>query len=267
MIKSNIHSTAFIDKDVKIGAGTFVGPGAVILGDTEIGEGCYIHNHATVGSSECRTVLGQRNVVFPGAVVGGIPQDLRYNGEKTELIVGDDNCFRECVTVNTGTKDFGGVTKIGNKNLFMAYCHIAHDCMLGDHIVIANSSNFAGHVTVEDHVKVGGVCNFNQFIKLGEYSYIAGESSVNKDIVPYTIARNGESYAVSTVTNKIGLERAGVKKEDIENIHRALRVILKSGETVEKCIEMVKESNEGKLSKYLAHLISFIEGSERGIAR
>lgn len=267
MSENNIHQTAFIDKSVKIGKDVFIGPGAVILGDTEIGDGCYIHNHATVGSVECRTVLGKKNTVFPGAVVGGVPQDLRYSGEKTELIVGDNNKFRECVTVNTGTKDFGGVTKIGNHNLFMAYCHIAHDCIFGDHIVIANSSNFAGHVTVEDHVKVGGVCNFNQFIKLGEHCYIAGESSVNKDIIPYTIARNGDSYAVSTVTNKIGLERAGIKKEDIEQIHKALRIILKSGDTVEDCLEKIQDNFKDSLSIYTEHLISFIKGSERGIAR
>ncbi|MGH1469024.1 MAG: acyl-ACP--UDP-N-acetylglucosamine O-acyltransferase [Bdellovibrionales bacterium] len=260
-----IHETAFVDSRAKIGKDVFIGPGAVVLGNTVIGDGCYLHNHATVGSNECTTVFGKNNVVFPGAVVGGIPQDLKYANEDTKLIVGDNNIFRECVTVNTGTVTGGGLTQIGDDNLIMAYCHIAHDCILGNHIVVANSSNFAGHVIVEDHVKIGGVCSFNQFVNIGAYSYIAGESSVNKDIIPYTIARG--NYAVSTVTNKIGLERAGFGKEEIAGVHRAIRSVLKGSETIEKSIETILEQVEGAPNALVDHLITFIKKSERGVAR
>ncbi len=260
-----IHETAFVDSRAKIGKDVFIGPGAVVLGNTVIGDGCYLHNHATVGSNECTTVFGKGNVVFPGAVVGGIPQDLKYANEDTKLIVGDNNIFRECVTVNTGTVTGGGLTQIGDDNLIMAYCHIAHDCILGNHIVVANSSNFAGHVIVEDHVKIGGVCSFNQFVNIGTHSYIAGESSVNKDIIPYTIARG--NYAVSTVTNKIGLERAGFGKEEIAGVHRAIRSVLKGSETIEKSIETILEQVEGAPNALVDHLINFIRKSERGVAR
>ena len=261
-----IHPTAFIDERAQIESKVFIGPGAVVLGETKIGEGSYIHNHATIGSNECVTVLGKNNRVFPGAVVGGVPQDLRYNGEKTELHIGDDNTLRECVTVNTGTKGFGGKTTIGSHNLIMAYCHIAHDCILGDHIVVANSTNFAGHVTVEDHVKVGGVCSFNQFVTLGEHSYIAGESSVNKDILPYTIARG--NYAVSSVTNKIGLERSGFSQEDIKSIHKTIRSLLKSDKILEEVLKDLESFVETLESKqYVQKIINFVKSSKRGLAK
>ncbi len=260
-----VHNTAFIDSQAKIGKNVFIGPGAVILGDTTIGDNCYLHNHATIGSKECTTVFGKGNVVFPGAVIGGVPQDLKYANENTKLIVGDNNKFRECVTVNTGTATGGSLTQIGNNNLIMAYCHIAHDCTLGDDIVVANSSNFAGHVVVENHVKIGGVCSFNQFVNIGAYSYIAGESSVNKDIIPYTIARG--NYAISTVTNKIGLERAGFNKEEIAGVHKAIRVVLRGSETIEKSIETILEQTEGTPNVLISHLIQFIEKSKRGVAR
>ncbi len=260
-----VHDTAFIDSQAKIGQNVFIGPGAVVLGNTTIGDDCYLHNHSTVGSKECTTVLGKANIVFQGAVIGGVPQDLKYAGENTKLIVGDNNKFRESVTVNTGTVVGGSLTQIGNNNLIMAYCHIAHDCILGDHIVVANSSNFAGHVVVENHVKIGGVCSFNQFVNIGAYSYIAGESSVNKDIIPYTIARG--NYAISTVTNKIGLERAGFNQEEIAGVHRAIRVILKGSETIEKSIETLLEQTEGIPNVFVNHLIKFIQKSKRGVAR
>lgn len=260
-----IHPTAFIDERAKVAADVFIGPGAVVIGETEIGEGSYIHNHATVGSNECLTILGKKNVVFPGAVIGGVPQDLKYDGEKTELHIGDGNTFRECVTVNTGTESAGGKTVIGSHNLIMAYCHIAHDCILGDHIVVANSTNFAGHVIVEDHVKVGGVCSFNQFVRLGEYSYIAGESSVNKDILPYTIARG--NYAISSATNKIGLERAGFTSDDISSIHKAIRSILKSEKVLEEVISDIETSLTETSSASVKKIVDFVKASERGVAK
>ncbi len=195
--------------------------------------------------------------------MGGAPQDLKYNEEPTSLIVGGNNIFRECVTVNIGTESGGGVTRIGNNNLLMAYVHVAHDCELGNHIVVANTTNFAGHVKVEDHVRIGGVCSFNQFITIGRYSYIAGDSAVNKDILPFTIAQG--KYAVSRATNKIGLERAGFSKSEIENIHRAVRFVLMGERTKEEFLEKILEDCEP--SDSISHLLQFIRNSTRGIAK
>ena len=261
-----IHSTACIDERAKVGADVFVGPGAVILGDTEVGEGSYIHNHATVGSNECRTVLGAKNMIFPGAVIGGIPQDLKYKGEKTELHIGNGNTFRECSTVNTGTKNADGKTVIGNNNLIMAYSHIAHDCILGNHIVVANSTGFAGHVIIEDHVKIGGNCTFNQFVRIGEHSYVTAESFVIKDILPYTIAR-GSYNAVSSATNKIGLQRANFSPEDILAIHKVIRIILKSKRSQEEVIQEIEASLKENPSSFVQRIVDFVKNSKRGLAK
>ena len=196
-------------------------------------------------------------------MIGGPPQDLKYKGEETRLEIGDGNQIREFVTINVGTATGTGVTRVGNKNLLMAYVHIAHDCNLGSHIAIANTSNFAGHVTVEDHVHVGGVCSFNQFITVGKYAFIAGDSAVNKDVMPFTIAQG--KYAVSRAPNSILLERSGFPKEEIENIYRAIRIITKGNRTMEEALTEIH--SECSPSENIQYLVSFIGKSKRGIAR
>ena len=196
-------------------------------------------------------------------MVGGPPQDLTYKNEPTQLVIGDRNNIREFVTINIGTQKGGGVTRIANDCLLMAYVHIAHDCQIGSHVVIANTSQFAGHVIIEDHVKIGGVCKFNQFVRVGKHSFIAGDSSVNKDILPYAIAQG--NYAVTRAANSIGLERDGFAAAEIENIYRAIRIITKGDRTMDEALEEIRTSCPQ--SVHIDAIVSFIKSSERGIAR
>lgn len=267
MEQNNIHPLSVVGPNVKFGKNVTVGPFCKIEGDVVIGDNCFFESHVSIGCEQADITIGKDNVFHPGAVIGGRPQDLKYKNEKMRLIIGDKNTFRECVTINLGTLSGIGETRIGSHSLYMAYVHVGHDCILGDHVVVANSTNFAGHVIAEDHVKIGGACNFNQFVKLGEHSYIAGLSGVNKDILPYTIARAPESgmYAASSVTNKVGLERSGVTADEISAIHKAIRIFLKSPGTVDELIEKIK--SEVSLNVYVEKLIHFIQSSERGIAR
>lgn len=258
-----IHQTAILDKRVELGEGVQIGPYAVLKGKVFVGAGTKIESHAVIGSDHGVVKLGNDNHIFSSAMVGGPPQDLKFKGEETHLEIGDRNAIREFVTINVGTGSGTGVTRIGSDNLLMAYVHIAHDCQIGSHIAIANTSNFAGHVTVEDHVRIGGVCSFNQFITIGKYSFIAGDSAVNKDVMPFTIAQG--KYAVSRAPNSIGLERAGFSNADVENIWRAVRIVTKGSRTIEEALEGIQK--ECQPSEHIEYLVNFIRKSARGIAR
>ena len=268
MDKTYIHPSSQIGEHVKFGRDVYVGPFCSIQGDVFVGDYCRLHNHVSIGCEQAEIQIGAHNTFFPGSAIGGPPQDLKYvNNEKVSLVVGDKNTFRECVTVSLGTPMGGGQTSIGHSGLFMAYVHVGHDCTIGNHVVVANTTNFAGHVVVEDHVKVSGSCSITPFVRLGEYSYTVVVSTVNKDILPYTIARASESslYAFSSATNKIGLERGGVSEEDISIIHKAIRTLLKGsgvqGELIEKVMIEYGEN------PYIKKLIEFIKNSQRGLAR
>ena len=258
-----IHPTAILDKRVELAGGVEIGPYSVLKGKVFVGEGTKIESHAVIGSEHGVVTLGKNNHVFSGAMVGGPPQDLKFKGEQTRLEIGDNNMIREFVTINVGTVTGTGVTKIGNGNLLMAYVHVAHDCVLGSNIAIANTTNFAGHVTVEDFVRIGGVCSFNQFVTIGKYAFIAGDSAVNKDVMPFTIAQG--KYAVSRAANVVGLERAGFSKEEVENIYRAIRIVTKGGRTIEEALSDI--AKECTPSDNIDYLTAFIKKSERGIAR
>jgi UDP-N-acetylglucosamine acyltransferase len=259
----DIHPTAIIDKSVELDEGVSVGPYSVIKGKVIVGRGSKIASHVVIGSDHGVVIMGKNNSVLPGAMVGGPPQDLKYKNEQTRLEIGDNNMIREFVTVNVGTATGGGVTRIGDNNLLMAYVHVAHDCQLGNGIAIANTTNFAGHVHVEDNVRIGGVCSFNQFITVGKFSFIAGDSAVNKDVMPFTIAQG--KYAVSRAANVIGLERAGFGKEEVENIRRAIRIVTKGERTIEGALADIEK--ECSPSENIQYLVEFIKKSERGIAR
>lgn len=259
----SIHPTAIVSKNAELGNNVSIGPYSIINGFVKIGHGTRIDSHVVIGSDYGKVEIGDDNHILSGAVIGGPPQDLKYRGEPTQLIVGNRNTIREFVTLNIGTPTGGGVTRIGDNNLLMAYVHIAHDCTLGNHIVIANTTNFAGHVTVEDFVRIGGVCKFNQFIKIGKYSYVAGDATVNKDILPFSIAQG--NYAVVRAPNKIGLERSGFEKNEIENIHRAIRAVIMGNRTISEALETIEK--ECAPSPNIEHLVNFIKASERGVAR
>ncbi|MBY0316890.1 MAG: acyl-ACP--UDP-N-acetylglucosamine O-acyltransferase [Bdellovibrionales bacterium] len=255
----SVHPSSIIGPKVKLGANVSVGPFVSILGDVTIGDGTQVGSNAVIGDEKTKVVIGKNNIIAPGAIIGGPPQDLTYKGEKTELIIGDNNTIREFVTINVGTPKGGGVTRVGNNNLLMAYVHVAHDCQIGSHVVIANSCQFAGHVHVEDHVKIGGLCVFNQFVVIGQHSYITGDSAVNKDVPPFVIAQG--KYAIVRAANEIGMARAGIEKPEIESVRRAVRVITKGGHTLAESLERIDK--EFEKTKTLIAFIDFIKSDSR----
>jgi UDP-N-acetylglucosamine acyltransferase len=258
----SIHPSCVISKEAEIGEGVSIGPFCVISGRVRIGSGTKLESHVTVGHEFGVVELGKNNHLCSGAAVGGPPQDLSYKNEPTQLLMGDGNTIREFATLNCGTVKGGAITRIGNHNLIMSYSHVAHDCQIGDHVVIANSTQLAGHVTFEDHVKVGGMCGFNQFVRVGKYAFIAGDSAVNKDILPYTMAQG--KYAVMRATNRVLLERSGFSKEDVESINRAIRIVTKGGGTIEQSLARITE--ECTASPAIQYFIDFMKSSHRGIA-
>lgn len=259
---SLIHPTAIISDETKLGENVKVGPYAVIEGDVTIGAGTVVGHHASIGCPSGTTTIGKNNNLLPFCVVGDIPQDLSYKNENTKLTLGDGNTIREFVTINIGTLKDKGETIIGSGNLLMAYCHIAHDCIIGSNNVIANCVQFGGHVTVEDNVVISGGCLINQFSKIGWGSYIAGDSSVNKDILPFSMAQG--KYAVIRACNKVGLKRAGFSEEDIEDVYKAIRIFIKGKGTQAESIERIRQTCRD--TKYVNQLVEFVESSERGIA-
>ena len=258
----NIHSSSVISEDAEIGENVSIGPFCVISGHVKIGAGSRLDSHVIIGHPYGVVSIGQNNHFCSGAAVGGPPQDLSYKNESTRLVVGDSNTIREFATLNCGTVKGGGQTTVGSHNLVMAYAHIAHDCHIGDHVVIANSTQLAGHVTFEDHVKVGGMCGFNQFVRVGKYAFIAGDSSVNKDILPYTMSQG--NYALMRATNRVLLERSGFSKEDVEAINRAVRIVTKGGGTVSESVLRIQD--ECQLTPAIQYFIDFMKSSHRGIA-
>ena len=255
-----IHPSSVISKEAEIGADVQIGPFCLIKGKVRIGDGCVLESHVSIGNEWGSVEIGKRNRFSAGAAIGGPPQDLSYKGEPTRLVIGDHNLIREFTTLNCGTAKGGGVTRIGSHCMIMAYAHVAHDCHIGDHVVIANSNQLAGHVTIEDHVKTGGMCGFNQFVRIGKHSFIAGDSAVNKDVAPFTIAQG--KYAVMRACNKIGLDRAGYSKEDVESVNAAIRIITKGGGTVDEALARIV--SECKSCELLDYLIGFVKTSVAG---
>ena len=262
MSTSGIHPTAVISSLATIGKDVTIGPFAVIVGQVSIGDGCYLASHVVIGNRHGIVEIGKNNTFEAGAAVGGPPQDLSYKGEPTKLVMGDRNTIREFATINCATAKGSGFTRVGNDCLIMAYAHVAHDCVIGDHVVIANSNQLAGHVTLEDHVKTGGMCGFNQFCRVGKYAFVAGDSAVNKDILPYTISQG--KYAVMRACNSIGLERAGFTKDEIDSINRAIRIVTKGGGTVEQSLARIEA--ECSPSAALAYFTDSMKQSTRGLA-
>lgn len=257
-----IHPSSIVSKEAEIADDVEIGPFCSIAGKVTIGSGTKLVSHVSIGSEFGIVEIGKNNLFTSGCVVGGPPQDLKYKSEPTKLIIGDNNMIREMATLNIGTPGGGGVTRLGNGCLIMAYVHVAHDCLLGNNVVIANSTQLAGHVTIEDFARIGGVCAINQFVRIGKFAFIAGDSVINKDIVPYSMAQG--RYAVIRATNRIGLERAGYSKEDIESINRAIRILTKGSSTVAEALERIDK--ECAKSDALDYFLNFIRSSERGLA-
>lgn len=258
-----IHPSSIIQGDVEIADDVEIGPYCLIQGRVRIGRGTFIEGHVTLGSRFGVLEIGENNHFSPGAVIGGPPQDITYDSEPTKLIIGNHNKFREFSTANIATSKASKETVIGDHNYLMAYTHIGHDCKIGNHVIIANDTHIAGHSEIEDNVTIGGVCAFNQYTKVGKNSFVAGSSIVNKDILPFSRAQG--NYAVCRATNKIGLLRNGFSADEVENVHRALRIILMGSDTIEEGIQRIQsECTDGP---HLQYLINFIRSSKRGIAK
>jgi len=226
-----------------------------------MGEGCHLVSHVTI---EGPTKMGADNGIFPFASIGMAPQDLTYKGELTRLEIGDHNEIREFVTINRGTTKGAGLTKIGDSNLIMAYVHVAHDCHVGNHIIMANAATLGGHVTVGDWANVGALCPVHHFVRIGEHSIIGGGTTVTRDVMPFSktsAARGTSAYGL----NAVGLERRGFTKERIKKLHHAYRVLLASKLNTSQAIEELK--SEADRGEDVNRLIEFIEGSERGVIK
>ena len=255
-----VHPTAIVHPEASLGDGVVVGPYAVIGAYVAIGADTTIGAHCVI---EGRTTIGAQCEIFTGAVIGSIPQDLKYQGEQSLLIVGDRNKVREYVTINPGTSGGGGKTVIGSDCLLMAYAHVAHDCVIGNHVVIANSAALAGHIIVEDRVTIGGLVGIHQFVRVGTLAFIGGCSRVAQDVPPYATCVGYPAKVFGLNTE--GLRRAGIPSEAKRRLHHAFRVLFQSQLSMRHAVEQVAQ--EADRAPELQHLVAFIRASKRGVCR
>jgi UDP-N-acetylglucosamine acyltransferase len=257
---AKIHATAIVHPEAKLHDTVEVGPYAVIGAKVKIGAGTRVGPHAVI---EGDTTIGQRNVVFQFASVGAVPQDLKYAGEPTRLEIGDENQIREFTTLHIGTAGGGGVTRIGNKNLFMAYSHVAHDCQVGSGCVLANSVAVAGHCEVGDHVILGGLSAVHQFTRIGQHAFIAGGSMVAMDVPPYCTAQGDRAELVGL--NTVGLSRQGYSEEQLGRIKTAYKILFRSKLGLNEAL--AKLNAEYGNQPEIKLLLEFVQNSKRGITR
>ncbi|HKJ21819.1 MAG TPA: acyl-ACP--UDP-N-acetylglucosamine O-acyltransferase [Gammaproteobacteria bacterium] len=255
-----IDERAVVDPSARIADDVHVGPYTVIGADVQIGEGTWVGPHVVLQGP---TTIGRRNQIYQFASVGEVPQDKKYRGEKTHLEIGDDNVIRECCTINRGTVQGGGVTRVGDDNWIMAYVHIAHDCIIGDHTVFANNSSLAGHVVVEDYAILGGFTLVHQFCNIGAYAFTGKASGIVKDVPPYV--RVSGPAAKPYGLNSEGLKRHGFPAQTLTCLRRAYKIVYRSNLTVKRAVDELREL--ARESAEVARLADFIEKSSRGIVR
>ena len=256
---SEIHPTAVIQEGARIGEGCRIGPYCVIGPNVILGTGCELHSHVVIDG---HTEIGSENTFYPFASIGLRTQDLKWDGGTTWTRVGSNNTFREYVTIHSATAD-GDATVIGSHNNLLAYTHVAHDCQLGDHIIMSNVGTLAGHVIVEDRAIVGGLAAVHQFCRIGTMSIIGGCSKVVQDVPPYMMV-DGNPAAIRTL-NKEGLKRNGVNEDTQKSMRQAYRILFRSEQTFTNAVKQVRA--DLATSPELEHLLAFIESSERGIAK
>jgi UDP-N-acetylglucosamine acyltransferase len=255
-----IHPTAVVEPGAQIDPSCEIGPYAVVGPHVKLGAGTAVGAHAVVAG---RTTMGEGNRVFPHAVIGEIPQDLKYRGEPTALVVGDRNTFRECVTVNLGTVQGGGVTTVGNGCLLMAYSHVGHDCRLGDGAIIANSVALAGHVVLEDHVHMSGLAAAHQFCRIGRLAFVSGLTGVAMDVPPYCTVAGPRAELAGL--NTVGMQRAGMSEEQIGRVKQAYKVVFRSNLGLAEALAELEQELGGHPE--IAHVLGFLRSSQRGITR
>ncbi len=258
-----VHPTAIVHPDAQIHDSCEIGPYCCVEAKVRLGSGTKLLSHVIVRD---RTTLGADNVIHPFAVIGGIPQDLKYQGEQSELVIGDRNTVRESVTINIGTTGGGGVTRIGNDNLLMAYVHIGHDTTIGNGTIIANSCQLAGHVVIEDYASLGGLTGVGQYLRVGTHSYVGGCSGVDRDMPPYTLGRGPTGNFEILGMNIIGLKRRGFSKEDIAALQEVSRLFFQD-KTVDRETALSQiESSVGSVGA-VRTFVDFVRASKRGVFR
>jgi UDP-N-acetylglucosamine acyltransferase len=256
---SAIHPTAVVDSRAVIGSDTTIGAYSVIGAGVTLGEGCKVHNHVSIAGP---TQIGDGNEFYPFCSIGQRSQDLKYKEEPTYLEIGNHNSFREFVTVNRGTAP-DSITKVGSHGTFLAYAHIAHDCVVGNHVIFSNNGTLAGHVTVGDHAVIGGLSGVHQFCRIGDHAIIGGCTKIVQDVPPFMIA-DGNPAEVRGI-NMVGLERRGFSSESIRDLREAYKIIYRSNRNTAQALEQLRTQFEQ--SEAVGTLITFITASERGIVR
>ena len=257
-----IHPTALVSPGAVIGNGSTIGPYSVIGEEVEIGSDCNIHNHVVI-TGKCR--IGKKNTFHSHSVIGGLSQDLKYSSEPTFLEIGDSNNFREFVTINRGTEP-DSKTIVGSYGNFLAYSHIAHDCVVGDHVIFSNNGTLAGHVQMDDYAILGGLTAVHQFCRIGKHAITGGCSKIVQDVPPFMVA-DGNPAEIRSI-NSIGLQRRGFSQEQIKSLKDAYKIIFLRNLTISDAVTQLKEmASQYSESSPIKELIDFILSSERGIIR
>jgi len=261
-----IHPSSIVEKGAQLDSGVVVGPFCTLSSQTKIAKGTRLISHVVI---EGDVAMGSDNLVYPFTVLGAAPQALKYNNEPTNVIIGNNNIIRECVTINRGMELGISKTVVGNHNLIMAYCHLAHDVVMGDHIVLANSAQIAGHVTFGNYVVLGGASQVTQFCRIGDHAYIGGATCVRKDVMPFSSGK-GESFRPYGI-NTIGLERRGYTVEEIQFIKKIYKIYylqdLPHKDAVEKLKELHAATDGERQKGFVAQVLNFLESSQMGLAR
>ena len=255
-----IHETAIIHPKAELDRDVSIGPYTIIRENVQIGAGTSIGPHSVV---EPYVSIGPGCQIFPYAAIGAPPQSLKFQGEKTYVKIGPENIIREFATIHRGTGFGGGITEIGQRNFIMAYSHIAHDCRIGNQVVLSNNTTLGGHIIIGDHATVGGLVAVHQFVRIGDYAFVGGKAAVVKDIPPYMIA-SGDRARLHGL-NTVGLKRQGFSNRTLGRLKKSYRLIFRFGLTLNEAIERV--TAEVEQIPEVVHLIEFIKSSERGITR
>ena len=250
-----IHKTAIVDKKAHISNNVKIGPYCIIGPDVEIGTNSVLHSHVSIVGN---TKIGENNQIFPFTSIGTPPQDLKYKGEKNSLVIGNNNKFREYVNINPGTKQGGGITRIGDNNLFMVYCHVAHDCKISDGVVLANNVQVGGHVHIEQNAIVGGSCAIHQFSRIGESAMVGGMTGVLSDIIPFGLSMGNRNNLMGL--NLIGLRRSKVSNENIKKIQLAYEIIFKTPSFRENIDQL---NNDLKNNEFVKKIVNFINSDKK----
>lgn len=258
------HETALVSPEAQIAEDVVIGPFCIVGPKVKIGRGTQLRSHVVV---EGRTTIGEDNLVYQGTSIGCAPQDKKYAGEDTRLVIGDRNTFREHCTVSIGTTQDQGITRVGSDNLFMANVHIAHDCVVGDHVIIANNVALAGHVTLEDHTIVGGQTGIHQFVRVGQYAMVGGASAVLQDVPPFVMAHLNPGKPAGL--NVVGLRRAGFTDEQVRALRQAYSLYYRKGLLAKDAFEQIRALAQQTpcAQALLEHFVRFIEASSRGVMR